>query len=71
MRSEREVGNAGNRPTGNLPSEVAATSRKRKIDPAVKAWLDNVIIPAMVLEYLAEAESRENNGLIPITERVQ
>lgn len=35
-------------------------SRKRhvKLDPALRAWLDNVIIPALVREYLAEIEKQ-------------
>ncbi len=36
------------------------SSRKQtnKLDPALKSWLDNVIIPALVREYLAEIEKR-------------
>ncbi len=32
--------------------------RPHKLDPALKSWLDNVIIPALVREYLAEIEKR-------------
>ena len=30
----------------------------RRLDPALKSWLDNVVIPALVREYLAETEKR-------------
>lgn len=30
----------------------------KKLDPALKSWMDNVIIPALVREYLAELEKR-------------
>lgn len=30
--------------------------RRAKLEPALKSWLDNVIIPALVREYLAEIE---------------
>ncbi|MGC1781201.1 MAG: hypothetical protein WA708_01635 [Acidobacteriaceae bacterium] len=38
----------------------SAISGKRpvKLDPALKSWLDNVVIPALVREYLAEIEQR-------------
>jgi hypothetical protein len=28
----------------------------KRLDPALKSWLDNVIIPALVREYVAETE---------------
>ena len=34
----------------------------RKLDPALKSLMDNVIIPALVREYLAEMEKRVNRG---------
>jgi len=51
--------------------EVASlphTGKEAKIHPAVKAWLDNVLVPAMVQKYLA---ARDNGGLAPVTEGVQ
>lgn len=30
----------------------------KRLDPALKSWMDNVIIPALVREYLAEIEKR-------------
>ena len=37
-------------------SDRSATSGKRpvKLDPVLKSWLDNVLIPALVREYLTE-----------------
>ena len=32
------------------------------IDPEVKSWIDNVIVPALVREYLTETQ-RENSAL--------
>lgn len=32
-----------------------------RIDPEVRSWIENVIVPAMVREYLAEHDSQ--NGL--------
>lgn len=37
---------------------VRSPSLGKKLDPALKSWLDNVIIPALVREYLAEIEQR-------------
>ena len=34
------------------------SSLGKKLDPALKSWMDNVIIPALVREYLAEMEKR-------------
>ena len=36
-------------------------SAGQRLDPALKSWLDNVIIPALVREYLAEI--RQQNRL--------
>ena len=30
----------------------------KRLDPALKSWIDNVIIPALVRSYLAEIEKR-------------
>lgn len=40
-----------------LYSSAQRPSRKR-LDPALKSWMDNVIIPALVREYLAEMEKQ-------------
>jgi hypothetical protein len=44
---------------------------KKRLDPEVKAWMDNVFVPAMVRLYLAESASRNDNGMNSITERMQ
>lgn len=33
-----------------------SASAGRRLDPALKSWLDTVIIPALVREYIAEIE---------------
>jgi hypothetical protein len=35
---------------------VRPVSVGKRLDPALKSWLDNVIIPALVREYVAETE---------------
>jgi hypothetical protein len=40
-----------------LYSSAQRPSRKR-LDPALKSWLDNVIIPALVRDYLAELDKQ-------------
>jgi len=35
-----------------------SSSRGKKLNPALKSWLDNVIIPALVREYIAETRSK-------------
>ena len=73
MRSESETGTVGSHsgPIGNLASEGARPSRKQSIDPAVKAWLENVLVPAMVHLYLAQQGTGVDNGVVSPTERVQ
>jgi len=39
--------------------------RGAKIDPALKAWLDKVLIPVMVREYLAPAREAGDNVSSP------
>jgi hypothetical protein len=36
--------------------------RKVQIDPALKAWLDRAIIPALVRQYLAIRRDVDDNG---------
>jgi hypothetical protein len=40
----------------------------KKLDPALKSWMDNVIIPALVSEYLAEMERRNRLATIGVSE---
>lgn len=46
------------RQAGSMHSKNLRTG-PNKLDPALKSWLDNVVIPALVKEYLAEIE-RQN-----------
>lgn len=38
--------------------------QEANIGPALKSWLDNVLVPAMVREYLADEHDVGDNGLI-------
>ena len=40
--------------SGELRKSAPLESGKPPLSPAVKAWLDNVIVPALVKEWLAE-----------------
>jgi hypothetical protein len=40
------------------PGSVRSSGLGKRLDPALKSWMDNVIIPALVREYLAEIEKR-------------
>lgn len=53
--------------TMNSGNADSRTARKRAVDPAVKAWLSNVLVPAMVQQYTL----RENGGVSATGERVQ
>jgi len=46
------------------------TPRPAGIDPKVKSWIDNVIVPTLVREYLAsERKSGESlNGVAPMVQ---
>jgi hypothetical protein len=50
-------------------AEGALSAKKSGIDPAVRVWLDKVLVPAMVRLYLVGTESEADNGLVK--ERVQ
>ena len=53
-RPEYENGiTPANKPGGSAP----------QIPPALKAWLDDVIIPALVREYLSEINAPRDNGV--------
>jgi hypothetical protein len=34
-----------------------------KLDPALKSWLDNVIIPALLREYLQQLRTEDRKGI--------
>jgi hypothetical protein len=40
--------------------------RGKKIDPVLKEWLDKVLVPVMVQEYLAMRANAGDNGSSPI-----
>jgi hypothetical protein len=40
------------------PGSTRSLGLGRRLDPALKSWMDNVIIPALAREYLAEIEKR-------------
>lgn len=46
-----------------LYSSTPRPNRKR-LDPALKSWLDNVIIPALVRDYVAEIEKQNRLATI-------
>ena len=59
MRNGLVEGNIGTHPGSLVDS---GTPRKRMIDPAVKELLRDVLVPAMVQQYLASPDMRENGG---------
>ncbi len=66
-----EVKNAKN---GNMvtlerqPGFTRPVGLGRRLDPALKSWLDNVIIPALVREYLAEIEKQNRLATTGVSE---
>jgi len=44
--------------------------RNPQIDPALKAWLDNVLVPALVRQFLAEIRPVGDNERNRITRTV-
>jgi hypothetical protein len=42
-------------------------SGKQPLSPALKSWLDNVLVPAMVKQWLAENGKEHGNGSSPTT----
>jgi hypothetical protein len=40
------------------PGSGRSSGLGKRLDPALKSWMDNVIIPALVREYLVEIEKR-------------
>lgn len=55
-----EVKNAKDGEGGVLEQLYSSAQRPshKRLDPALKSWMDNVIIPALVREYLAEMEKQ-------------
>lgn len=44
--------------TESQRSSARSSNLGMKLNPALKSWLDNVIIPALVREYVAEIDKR-------------
>lgn len=46
---------------GGVPEQLYSSAQRpsrKRLDPALKSWLDNVIIPALVRDYLVEIEKQ-------------
>jgi hypothetical protein len=56
-RAKNDTGSPLGKRPGTAAHEVVR-NRPIKLNPALKSWLDNVIIPALVEEYLAEIEQK-------------
>jgi hypothetical protein len=50
------------------PGSTRSSGLGRKLDPALKSWMDNVIIPALMREYLAEIEQRNRLATTGVSE---
>jgi hypothetical protein len=50
------------------PIPTRSSGLGKRLDPALKSWMDNVIIPALVREYLAEIEKRNRLATTCISE---
>ena len=49
-------------------ARAGAAKHPAKLNPALKSWLDNVIIPALVREYLAEIKNRNQLAIAGASE---
>ena len=58
-------------PIVNMGRADAGTAKYRAVAPELKAWLSNVLVPAMVNQYLAEPVERDNGGMSSTGERIQ
>ncbi len=54
----RDVKSANEVTLEKRPGPARSSSVGKRLDPALKSWLDNVIIPALVREYLAEIKKQ-------------
>lgn len=50
------------------PNSTRSSALGKRLDPALKSWMDNVIIPALVREYLAEIEKRNRLATVGVSE---
>lgn len=49
-------------------SSARSTRLGKRLDPDLKSWLDNVVIPALVREYLAEIQERNRLATTGVSE---
>jgi hypothetical protein len=49
-------------------SSARSTRLGKRLDPDLKSWLDDVIIPALVREYLAEIKKKNRLATIGVSE---
>lgn len=49
-------------------SSARSSGLGKRLDPALKSWMDNVIIPALVREYLVEIEKRNRLATTSVLE---
>ena len=61
-----EVKNAKDGEGGVLEQVYSSAQRpsRKRLDPELKSWLDNVIIPALVRDYVAEMEKQNRLATI-------
>jgi hypothetical protein len=57
-RAKNDTGRTLEKEEPSTAAHGGARSHPIKLNPALKSWLDNVIIPALVEEYLAEIEQK-------------
>lgn len=57
MKPKRTMNESGVTLDGQS-SFARKVSHGKRLDPALKSWLDNVIIPALVREYIADTEKQ-------------
>jgi hypothetical protein len=56
---EAKTTNHGSGPALDRQPRSSRSARLgKRLDPDLKSWLDNVVIPALVREYLAETEKQ-------------
>jgi hypothetical protein len=73
MRSGQIEGNIGvsDNPIVKAKNADPGSAGKRNVDPVVKRWLTNVLVPAMVKQYVSGIDQRENDGVTATGERIQ
>jgi hypothetical protein len=70
-QSERVKSLGAPGPIVSMGGANVRTAEKRTISQELKAWLSNVLVPAIVNQYLAEPVGSDNGGMYSTGERVQ